>query len=81
MTLFCTAVVNILLSQRDADRGMGSYELRTRLMEQGFGKHPAGVAMNLTKLAFKGEYVTQFIHKEERIFMLTAKGRQGPYKP
>lgn len=81
MTPFCKAVVDILLSQRDVDAGMEAYELRTRLIEHGFGKHPAGVAMNLTKLAFKGEYVTQFIYKEERIFMLTAKGRQGPYKP
>lgn len=81
MTPFCTAVVNILLSQKDPDRGMGAYDLRVRLMDLGFGKHPAGVAMNLTKLAFKGEYVTQYIYEEERIFMLTTKGRQGPYKP
>ena len=77
MTPFCTAVVNILLSQKDVDAGMGAYDLRERLMDLGFGKRPAGVAMNLTKLAFKGEYVTQFIYKEERIFMLTAKGRKG----
>lgn len=80
MTPFCTAVVNILLSRRDVDAGMGAYELREKLMEAGFGKHPAGVAMNLTKLAFKGEYVTCFIHNRGRIFMLTSKGRQGPYK-
>jgi len=79
MTPFCRAVVKLLKSQRDYQgdyQGMGAYRLREALMNQGFGKHPAGVAMNLTKLAFKGEYVTQYIYNNERIFMLTDKGKR-----
>lgn len=77
MTPFCRAVVKLLQAKEKIDhQGMYAYELREALMDQGMGKHPAGVAMNLTKLAFKGEYVTQYIHHDERVFMLTEQGKK-----
>ena len=73
MTPFCAAVVAIL---KQHTQGVDAYRLREALMDQGMGKHPAGVAMNLTKLAFKGEYITQHCERDGgRMFMLTAKGK------
>ncbi len=76
MTPFCRAVVDTL---KKAERcSMDAYHLREAMMDQGFGKHPAGVAMNLTKLAFKGEYVTCFIdNQDQRIFLLTSEGKDA----
>jgi hypothetical protein len=74
MSPFCAAVVKIL-KDKSINGGVDAYHLREALMDQGMGKHPAGVAMNLTKLAFKGEYITQYIHHNERVFMLTEKGK------
>jgi len=59
-----------------AKQGVDSHELRRALMRAGFGKHPAGVAMNLTMLAWRGKYVTCYVDDHDcRIFMLTSEGR------
>ena len=74
MTPFVRTVIDII-KERGMYDGIDAYKLREALMDRGMGKHPAGVAMNLIKLAFKGEYITQYIHHNERVFMLTAKGK------
>lgn len=75
MTPFCKAVVEILKTARHGS--MDSYTLREALMDKGWGKHPAAVAMNLTKLAFKGEYITCYVDNSDcRVFMLTSEGNE-----
>lgn len=50
--------------------------LRVTLLERGFGKHPAAVAMNLTRLAWRDRYVTSFLsNKDRRVFILTSEGK------
>jgi hypothetical protein len=74
MTPFCAAAVAFLKKQPLGSAS--AYALREAMMDQGFGKHPAGVAMNLTKLAFRGEYITSYIdNQDSRVFVLTAKGK------
>ena len=72
-TEFVKAVV-LYLAQYT--QGQDAYAVRTHLMDMGFGKHPAAVAMHLTKLAWKSEYVTGYVYHEERVFMLTSEGRE-----
>lgn len=73
MTPFCRAVVDLIKAA--PNHSLSAYELRVAVMEKGFGKHPAAVAMNLTKLAFKGEYVTCFVrNNNQRYFLLTSEG-------
>jgi hypothetical protein len=75
MTPFCKAVVEILKATPHSS--MSACPLRKALMAQGWGKHPAAVAMNLTKMAWKGEYITCYIRNErERVFMLTSEGKE-----
>lgn len=74
MTPFCKAVVEIL--RKAPNHSMDACTLRGALMDQGWGKYPAAVAMHLTKLAFKGEYVTGFVDNRDcRVFMLTSEGK------
>ena len=74
MTPFCKAVVDLLKAA--PQQNMDADGLRKALIKRGMGKHPAGVAMNLTKLAFKEEYVTQYCTSSNyRVFMLTSEGR------
>ena len=55
---------------------MGSYHLREALMDRGMGKHPAGVAMNLTRVAWRERFFTCFIDSQnDRNFVLTSDGR------
>ena len=73
-TPFCKAVVEIL--QKARGRGVDGLQLRKALMAGGWGKRPAAVAMHLTKLAWKEEYVTGYCTDEGvRVFMLTSYGR------
>lgn len=74
MTPFVKAVCKRLAQERG--HSLDAYRLRTDLMTAGWGKHPAAVAMHLTKLAFNGTYVTGYLHEGGgRIFMLTSEGR------
>ena len=76
MTPFCRAVVDLIKAA--PNHSLSAYELRVAVMEKGFGKHPAAVAMNLTKLAFKGEYITQYCGRDnERVFIHTAKAKES----
>lgn len=76
MTPFVRAVVDLLKAA--PHQSMDAYTLREALMEKGFGKHPAGVAMNLTKLAYKQQYVTSYIDNGDcRVFLLTSEGRSA----
>jgi hypothetical protein len=73
LTPFCAAVVKILKAAHQ--QSMDADSLRKAVMKAGFGKHPAGVAMHLTKLAWKEQYVTQYCHRDNyRVFMLTSEG-------
>ena len=71
-TPFVKAVVKII--KESGDSSVSSFHLRSKLMGQGWGKHPAAMAMHLTKLAWKQEYITCFIWNDERYFMLTSSG-------
>jgi hypothetical protein len=78
VTPFVRKVVEIL--QRHEAKwpgGMDAYHVRKALMSAGFGKHPAAVAMHLTKLAWKKEYVDSYVGNcGSHILTLTAAGRQ-----
>jgi hypothetical protein len=74
VTPFCEAVVEILKASHRG--GMGAGELRRALIAKGWGKHPAAVAMHLTKLAWKGEYITCYCQGAYHVFMLTPKGNE-----
>jgi len=73
VTPFCRAVVDLL--KKDRNGSLDAYALREALMAQGVGKHPAAVAMHLTKLAWKDEYVATYLCNGIRVFVLTAKGK------
>jgi hypothetical protein len=75
VTPFCRAVVDLI--KASPNQSLDAYTLRISLAAQGMGKHPAGIAMNLTKLAFRGEYVTCFTHNNYRVFLLTEKGKNS----
>jgi hypothetical protein len=50
--------------------------LREALIAQGRGKHPAAVACNLTRVAWRERYFTCFVSSDNiRIFTLTSEGR------
>jgi hypothetical protein len=73
-TPFERAVVAILKAAEP--HSVDSYHLREALMDQGMGKHPAGVAMNLTRVAWKERYYTCYTdHGGFRMFLLTSEGR------
>lgn len=73
-TPFCEAVIGVIKNTRG--QTIAASRLRKELMCQGWGKHPAAVAMNITKLACKGEYITGYVdNTDSRVFMLTAEGR------
>lgn len=75
MTPFVKAVCKRLA--QESGGSLDAYRLRTDLMAAGWGKHPAAVAMHLTKLSWKGEYVTYFIdNRDSRVFVLTSDGRE-----
>lgn len=75
MTDFERTVVRIL---QGADCStLSASDLREAVMAAGFGKHPAAVAMHLTKLAWKNRFVTCWLsNRDERMFTLTLDGRQ-----
>lgn len=52
-----------------------AYTLREELMARGMGKHPAGVAMNLTRVAWRERFFTCYVNDGNcRVFMLTSDG-------
>jgi hypothetical protein len=60
---------------------INSESLRKALMARGFGKHPAAVAMNLTRVAWRERFFTCFINNDDvRYFMLTSDGQALPNK-
>jgi hypothetical protein len=69
---FCLAVIKLLKAARH--QSMTAGELRRALIKQGHGKHPAAVAMHLTKLAWKQEFITGYCNDHGRVFMLTGAG-------
>lgn len=74
MTPFCRAVAE-LIAARPNGVADGCY-LRNALIDAGHGRHPAAVAMNLTKLAWKREYIDTFLDNRDcRMFVLTADGK------
>lgn len=74
MTPFCKAVVALL--QAAPGQSLDAYRLREALMDKGWGKHPAAVAMNLTLLAHKRKYIDCYVdNSNSRVFLLTSEGR------
>lgn len=80
LTPFVAAVIRTLRTQ-PSNCGVDAYTLREALMWQGHGKHPAAVAMHLTKLAWKAKYVTSYMHNDSRMFMLTKEGLEVELPP
>lgn len=73
-TAFEKAVIDILKAAEP--HSVDGYRLREALMDKGMGKHPAGVAMNLTRVAWKERYFTCYTDDQQcRNFLLTSDGR------
>jgi hypothetical protein len=72
-TPFEQAVISII--KQYPHSSISSTPLRHALMDRGFGKHPAAVACNLTRIAWKERYFTCFSCHHDRNFILTSDGR------
>jgi hypothetical protein len=79
-TRFERAVVALIYHHR-TNNSISGWELRELLLKAGIGKHPAAVAMNLTRLACKNGTVGCFIKNDrDRYFLLTSDGEDLGYQ-
>lgn len=73
-TDFERTVVRIIKSHGHMN-SISAGALRHELLARGIGRHPAAVAMNLTKLAYKERYITGYVsNSDRRVFVLTSEG-------